>query len=70
MLDLNTVLNRWLQVKYVNPLLYSVNVSDCPSPECGVLCILIGDLNIEISQVLFYLLGASKPFFNERPVIG
>ena len=43
-LDINTVLNLRLQVNYINPLLYTVSVSDCTSPGLGILYILIGEL--------------------------
>ena len=44
-----------LQVNYVNPILYPVSVSGCPSPGRGLLCILIGDLiinSIKRSQMI------------------
>ena len=69
-LDLNTVLNGQIQVNYVNPILYSVSVSNCPSPECGVLCILIGNLTVKSALLLFNILSASKLHFEKRPVIG
>ena len=69
-LDINTVLNYLIQVKYVNPLMYRVSVSNFPSPEYGVLSILIGDLTLKISLLFFTLLSASKPNFENLPVSG
>ena len=69
-IDLNTVLNLRIQVNYFNPVLYTVSVSDCPSPERGKLYIFIGDLISKISLLLFTILSASKYQFKKRPVIG
>ena len=40
--------------------MYPCSVSDCPSPECGVSCILIVDHISKSALVLFNLLRASK----------
>ena len=66
----NNVLSRLLQVNSVNPLLYPVSVSNCPSPERGALCIFIGELTLKNALLLFTLLSASKPHFKKRPFIG
>ena len=68
-LDLHTVVNRWLQINYVNPVLYPVSVSTCPSSGHGVLCICIGDLISKMGLILFTPLSASKAYFENHPVI-
>ena len=52
----------WLQVNYVNPLLYPVIVSDYPRSERGILCILIGDLTLKIASLLLTTLSARKQY--------
>ena len=49
-----------LQVTYDNTLLYSVSLSNFPSPGCGMLWILIIDIISKSAVVLFTLLSASK----------
>ena len=57
---MNTVVNHWLQVNYVNTILYPVSVRNCPRPGLGVLCILIGDFTSKITLLLFTLLSVSN----------
>ena len=56
--------------KCINLLLYPVILSDCPSPDRGVLCILIDELISKSALLLFTILGASKPQYQKRPVFG
>ena len=58
-----TVVNRQLQVNYVNTLLYPVSVRYFPSPRCGVLCIFIGDLTLKSALLLCTLLSTRKNHF-------
>ena len=60
--DINTVLNRPVQVKYINALLYRGSVSDSTSYKHGVIGTLIGDLPSKISPLLFTLLCAHEKF--------
>ena len=69
-LDLNKVLNRWIQVNYINPLLCPLSVSDCPSSGRGVLCNLIFGLTLKGVLLLFTLLCARKPNFENISVLG
>ena len=69
-LYLNTVVNRWIQVNYANPLLYPFTVINCLSPGHVLLCILIVDLNSKGALLLFTLLSTSKCPFKKISVIG
>ena len=64
----DTVLNRRLRINYVNPLLYPVSAIDCPSPERGVLGIIIGDLTSKIYMLLFTLLIIIPPPVQDREI--
>ena len=68
-IDLNKIINRQLQVIYVNPLLYSVSVSNFPSSGRGVLWNFNSDLTLKSALLLFTLVSSSKPRFKKRPVI-
>ena len=52
------LLIEWLQVNFINLLLYPFSVSDYTSPNYVILGILLGDLTSEISLLLLNLLSA------------
>ena len=62
---MNTVVNHWLQVNYVNTLLYPFSARNCPRPGHGLLCILIDDITSKSSLLLFTLLRVIKPHFEK-----
>ena len=59
---------NWLQLKYSNPLLYSVDVRNFPSLDRGVFCILIVYLISKIALALFILLLSSNYHYKKVPL--
>ena len=59
----------WIQVIFVNTLLYPFSVRNCPGPERGVFCMFIVDLISRSTLVVFSLLCARIYHYNKGPVI-
>ena len=68
-MDINTIVNLLASGKLQNIILYPVSVSNYPSPEHGVLCILIGNITSKSFLLVLTLLSSSKPYFEKSLLI-
>ena len=66
---LNQAQITWLQVIFVNTLLYPISMSNCLGPECGVFCISIVNLILRSVLVVFSLVSAINYHYNKGPPI-
>ena len=65
---LTQTLSAWIQLIFGNTLLHPVSVRDLPVPERGVFYILIVDIILRITLVVFSMLRAINYHDNKGPV--